>query len=124
MRVVVRDGEPWVVGKDVASALEYSNPSNAAVIHVDDEDKTIYLNQVAGSNYKSKTTIINESGIYSLIMSSKLPQAKAFKRWVTSEALPGIRKQGMYMTANVAEDAIKDTRCRRPHIIKGGWGKQ
>ena len=72
------------VGKDVATALGDKNPSNALQVHVDSEDKTSYLIQVSGSNYRANTLFINESGLYSLILSSKLPQAKAFKRWVTS----------------------------------------
>lgn len=96
VRTTVIDGEPWLVGKDVATALGYSNPSNAVVAHVDDEDKTTYSFQVSGSNYKTKATCINESGLYSLVLSSKLPTAKKFKRWVTSEVLPAIRKTGGY----------------------------
>lgn len=96
VRTVSIDGEPWFVGKDVATALGYSNPSNAVVAHVDDEDKTTYSFQVSGSNYKTKATCINESGLYSLVLSSKLPTAKKFKRWVTSEVLPAIRKTGGY----------------------------
>ena len=106
MRVVVRDGEPWFVGKDVASALGYTDTFGALKKHVEVEDKQNCQNSSFESN--RGLVIINESGLYSLILSSKLPQAKAFKRWVTSEVLPSIRKQGMYMTANVAEDAIKD----------------
>ena len=82
------------VGKDVAMALGYAKPENAISTHVDIEDKTTTLIQGTGSNYKSKVVIINESGLYSLILSSKLPQAKAFKRWVTSEVLPQIRQTG------------------------------
>lgn len=89
----------WFVGKDVACSLGYKNPSNALQIHVDEEDKTSYLFQVSGSNYKANTLLINESGLYALILSSKLPQAKAFKRWVTSEVLPAIRKDGGYIAA-------------------------
>ena len=85
------------VGKDVAQALGYKNPSNALQVHVDSEDKTSYLIQVSGSNYKANTLFVNESGLYALILSSKLPQAKAFKRWVTSEVLPQIRKTGGYI---------------------------
>ena len=96
VRTVSIDGEPWFVGKDVATALGYSNPSNAVVAHVDDEDKTTYSFQVSGSNYKTKATCINESGLYSLVLSSKLPTAKKFKHWVTSEVLPAIRKTGGY----------------------------
>lgn len=89
-------GETFFVGKDVAQALGYAKPENALATHVDKEDKTTTLIQGTGSNYKSKIVIINESGMYSLILSSKLRQAKAFKRWVTSEVLPAIRKSGRY----------------------------
>ena len=91
------NGETYFVGKDVATALGYKNPSNALQVHVDEEDKTSYLIQVSGSNYKANTLMINESGLYSLILSSKLPQAKVFKHWVTSEVLPQIRKTGGYI---------------------------
>ena len=89
-------GETFFVGKDIAEALGYAKPENAIYIHVDNEDKTTTLIQATGSNYKSKAVIINESGLYALILSSKLPQAKAFKRWVTSDVLPQIRKTGAY----------------------------
>lgn len=98
VRVMERDGEPWFVGRDVATILGYAKPENALAAHVDSDDKTTTLIQGEGSNYKSKTTIINESGLYSLILSSKLPAAKKFKRWVTSEVLPSIRKHGFYET--------------------------
>ena len=91
------------VGKDVATALGYAKPENAIATHVDTEDKTTTLIQGTGSNYKSKMVIINESGLYSLILSSKLPQAKEFKRWVTSEVLPQIRKTGGYIPTHDAE---------------------
>lgn len=94
LRCIEIDGEPWFVGKDVATALGYANPSNAVSKHVDKEDKTSYLIQVSGSNYKTNTTFVNESGLYSLIFGSKLEKAKAFKHWVTSEVLPALRKQG------------------------------
>ena len=97
LRTVEIDGEPWFVGKDVAEALGYKKPENAIANHVSDEDKTSTLIQGSGSNYKSKATIINESGLYSLILSSKLPSAKEFKHWVTSEVLPSIRKNGAYI---------------------------
>lgn len=84
VRTVMIDDEPWFVGKDVAEILGYAKPENAVSNHIDDEDKTTTLIQGTGSNYKSKTTIINESGLYSLILKSKLPTAKKFKRWVTS----------------------------------------
>ena len=97
LRTVEIDGEPWFVGKDVAVALGYKKPENAIANHVSDEDKTSTLIQGSGSNYKSKATIINESGLYSLILSSKLPSAKEFKHWVTAEVLPSIRKNGAYI---------------------------
>lgn len=97
LRVIEQNGEPWMVGKDVAQALGYAKPENAIANHVDEEDKTSTLIQGSGSNYKSKTTLINESGLYSLVLSSKLPSAKRFRRWVTGEVLPSIRKDGGYI---------------------------
>ena len=97
------NGEVLFVGKDVATALGYSKSRNALAAHVDEEDKTTALIQGPGSNYKSKAVLINESGLYSLILSSKLPQAKAFKRWVTAEVLPQIRKTGGYIPTKDAE---------------------
>ncbi|WP_145447425.1 BRO family protein [Staphylococcus hominis] len=98
VRTVTVESEPYFVGSDVAKILGYLKPANAIANHVDDEDKTTTLIQGIGSNYKSKATIINESGLYSLIFSSKLESAKRFKRWVTSEVLPSIRKTGSYQT--------------------------
>lgn len=108
VRTIVKNGEVWFVGKDVATALGYSNPSNAVVTHVDDDDKTTYLNQVSGSNYKSKTAIINESGLFSLALSSKLPKAKEFKRWITKEVIPSIRKHGGYLTPAKIEEVLSN----------------
>lgn len=98
LRTVEIDGEPWFVGKDVAEALGYSNTSKAIITHVADEDKIIKMlpNSQNGKTV-GKTYIINESGLYSLILSSKLPSAKEFKHWVTSEVLPSIRKNGAYI---------------------------
>ncbi len=110
-------GETFFVGKDVAKALGYSKPENAIATHVDREDKTTTLIQGTGSNYKSKTTIINESGLYSLVLASKLPQAKAFKRWVTSEVLPQIRQTGGYIPLHdkkgrmLTQDEIMQEAC-------------
>ena len=98
VRTIVKDGEPYFIGKDVADILGYAKPENAIATHVDEEDKTSTLIQGTGSNYKSKAIIINESGVYALIFGSKLPKAKQFKRWVTSEVLPSIRKTGSYNT--------------------------
>lgn len=94
IRTVEQDGGIWFVGKDVAEALGYSNPSNAVISHVDDEDKLRTQIKYAGQN--REVSIINESGLYSLVLSSKLPKAKAFKRWITSEVIPSIRKTGSY----------------------------
>ncbi|MBO5448426.1 MAG: phage antirepressor KilAC domain-containing protein [Ruminococcus sp.] len=98
VRTVIKDGEPWLVGKDVAVILGYAKPENAIAAHVDSEDKTTTLIQGTGSNYKSKTTIINESGFYSLVLSSKMPRAKEFKRWVTATILPTLRRTGGYVS--------------------------
>lgn len=108
VRTVEISGEPWFVGKDVATALGYANPSNAVSVHVDKEDKTSYLIQVSGSNYKANTALINESGLYALILSSKLLSAKEFKHWVTSEVLPSIRKTGGYVNPSQS-DLFLDT---------------
>ena len=96
IRTVTINNEPWFVGKDVATALGYADPSSAVSKNVDAEDKTTLLLEQDGSNYKSKTTIISESGLYALIFGSKLESAKRFKHWVPSEVLPSIRKHGVY----------------------------
>jgi prophage antirepressor-like protein len=96
VRTVDLNGEPWFVGKDVAAVLEYSNPRKALADHVDQEDKGVTKCDTLGG--VQELTIINESGLYSLILSSKLPTAKQFKRWVTSEVLPSIRKNGGYIS--------------------------
>ena len=93
VRTLIIENEPWFVGKDVAEILGYTNPQKALRDHIDDEDKT--LNELFTVN-GTKGILINESGLYSLILSSKLPKAKEFKRWVTSEVLPAIRKTGGY----------------------------
>jgi prophage antirepressor len=108
VRALELSGTPWFVGKDVAGALGYAKPENAVANHVDDEDKTSTLIQGSGSNYKSKAILINESGLYSLVLSSKLPSAKKFKRWVTGEVLPAIRRHGAYMTEEALEKAITE----------------
>lgn len=95
VRVMEHNGEPWFVGKDVAGVLGYQNGSRDINRHVDDEDRQNYQNGTFES--PRGMTIINESGLYSLILSSKLPTAKQFKRWVTSEVLPAIRKHGGYV---------------------------
>ena len=94
IRTMMIDFEPWFVGKDIATALGYERSDNALRSHVDEEDKLMH--QISASGQNRNMVIINESGLYSLILSSKLPSAKKFKRWVTSEVLPAIRKNGYY----------------------------
>jgi len=100
--------EIWFVGKEVAEKLGYKDPSRALCDHVDKQDKTSLLIQQSGSNYRANTTFINESGLYCLILSSKLPQAREFKHWVTSEVLPAIRQTGGYMvtTPEMSDEEI------------------
>ncbi len=95
IRAVEKNGEPWFVGKDVADTLGYQNGSRDINRHVDDADRHKVM--LFDGKQNKETIIINESGLYSLILSSKLPTAKAFKRWVTSEVLPSIRKTGGYL---------------------------
>lgn len=95
LRMVEIDNEPWFVGKDVAEALGYTNPRKAIIDHIDEEDKGVTNCYTLGG--VQKMTVINESGVYALIFGSKLPEAKSFKRWVTSEVLPTIRKTGGYV---------------------------
>lgn len=103
IRSMTINGEPWFVGKDIAAALGYSNPRDAISKHVDDEDK-ISVAIRDGNKGNPNQVIVNESGMYSLILSSKLEGAKRFKRWVTSEILPSIRKTGAYATDSAAAD--------------------
>lgn len=109
VRTVERDGQPWLVGKDVAAALGYKNPGKAIIAHVDDEDKRLEMlpqgtdSQNGNVSPTSKTALINESGLYSLILSSKMPKAKAFKHWVTGEVLPALRRNGVYETVKAQQ---------------------
>lgn len=114
IRVMKIDGEPWMVGKDVATALGYAKPENAIATHVDDEDKTTTLIQGTGSNYKTTVVLINESGLYSLAFTSKLSGAKKFRRWVTGTVLPTIRKTGGYIMGeeNMTSDELKEAAAR------------
>ena len=106
IRVLTIEGEPWFVGKDVAEVLGYSNSRKAIADHVDSEDKGVTKCYTLGGT--QKLTVINESGLYSLILGSKLPTAKKFKHWVTSEVLPTIRKHGAYMTDAKAAAIVTD----------------
>ena len=104
IRTIEKDGESWFVGKDVAIALGYNNPRDAFKKHIDEEDKGVAKCDTLGGT--QETTIINESGLYSLVLSSKLPTAKKFKHWVTNEVIPSIRKHGAYMTPETLEKVL------------------
>lgn len=107
IRTVEIDGEIWFVGKDVAEKLGYKDTVNALKSHVDEEDKRRGC-RITTPSGTQEMTIINESGLYSLVLSSKLPRAKAFKRWITSEVIPSIRKHGAYMTLETAEQMLNN----------------
>lgn len=96
IRIIEIDGTPWMVGKDVALALGYQNPQRAIRDHVDADDKGV--TEIVTPGGKQLVPIINESGLYGLVLSSRLPTAKKFRRWVTGEVLPSIRKNGVYGT--------------------------
>ncbi|AXQ19353.1 phage antirepressor Ant [Lactobacillus johnsonii] len=108
IRVLKINNEPWFVGKDVAIILGYSNTRKALIDHVDDEDKKDGVTIRDSMGRSQLAVVINESGMYSLILSSKLPNAKKFKRWVTSEVLPAIREDGAYITDNKAMQLMSD----------------
>lgn len=116
IRTVEVDGEPWLVGKDVALALGYKNPQEAVRTHVDDEDKGV--SEILTPGGKQTVPIINESGLYSLVLSSKLPGAKKFRRWVTSEVLPSIRKTGHYTAKPMTDyqQMMAETRRRNARV--------
>ncbi|WP_318362130.1 Bro-N domain-containing protein [uncultured Agathobaculum sp.] len=106
VRTLTKDGEPWFVGKDVAEILGYANSRKAIADHVDAEDKTDGVTIRDSIGRDQTPVLINESGLYSLILSSKLPTARAFKRWVTSEVLPAIRKHGEYAVPKVSQKRL------------------
>ena len=118
VRTVVLNGEPYFVGKDIAGALGYSNPQKALRDHVDDEDRTVNESFTVNG---TKGILVNESGLYALILSSRLPSAKRFKRWVTSEVLPQLRKTGRYATNGIdipltTDEVAKYLVCRMSMI--------
>ena len=104
IRTVDIDNEPWFVGKDVAAALGYVEPTKAAREKVDPEDRGV--SEIDTPSGTQQMTIINESGLYALVLSSKLPTARAFKRWITHDVIPSIRKHGAYMTPEKLQEAI------------------
>lgn len=124
VRTMEINGEPYFVGKDVADILGYQNGSRDVNRHIDDEDRTkVMMND---GNQSKETIVINESGLYSLILSSKLPKAKEFKRWVTSEVLPSIRKHGAYAVDELLNDpefaiktftALKEEREKNRQLV-------
>ena len=131
VRTVLVDNEPFFVGKDVAEILGYQNGSKAVKTHVDSADKTFIMLDIADAQNgnvpkgQTKTAIINESGLYSLILSSKMPRAREFKHWVTSEVLPSIRRHGLYAVDEVlanpdmlinALTALKEERANRERL--------
>lgn len=113
VRTVIKEGEPWFVAKDVCSVLEVSNTSEA-VSRLDDDEKGIDSIQTNGG--QQKLTIINESGLYSIILTSRKPEAKAFKKWVTSEVLPSIRKRGMFSLSDVSS-LIEEARLNSENVV-------
>ena len=118
VRTIEIDNEPWFVGKDVAEALGYSNTRDALSKHVDEDDKATVAFHDGSQN--RNVTAVNESGLYSLILSSKLPGAKEFKRWVTSEVIPSIRKTGGYTLKPMTDYQKEQTRLKEEnaHIRK------
>lgn len=111
VRTLLLNDEPYFVGKDVAEILGYSNSSKAVMVHVDEEDKESLMMEAHSQNgnlVKTQTTVINESGVYALIFGSKLPSAKKFKHWVTSEVLPQIRKTGNYKMPGTYAEALRE----------------
>ena len=115
IRTLDINGEPWMVGKDVAAALGYSNTADAVQKHVDDEDKL--ESQIAISGQNRKIILINESGLYSLVLSSKLPGAKKFRRWVTSEVLPSIRQTGGYTSRKTTHQRSERLQMRKRNAL-------
>lgn len=106
IKTVVKNAEPWFIGKEIATILGYKDTSDALKKHVDDDDKGVGKMPTPGG--KQKVIIINESGLYSLVISSKLPQAKSFKRWITKDVIPAIRKHGGYLTNEKIEEVLSD----------------
>lgn len=119
IRTTEKDGEPWFVGKDVAEALGYANTKDALASHADEEDKRI-IQRSENATFDIPNrglTIINESGLYSLILSSKLPSAKAFKRWITHEVIPSIRKTGGY-NADATMQSVVQTLATMQRVLE------
>ena len=118
VRAIEKNGEPWFIGKDMAEILGYTNTAKAIRDHVDDEDKLTERIVLSGQNREA--FLINESGLYSLILCSKLPSAKRFKHWVTSEVLPAIRQNGVYMTDDKAYDITHNPGSLADLLLQAG----
>ena len=118
VRAIERNGEPWFIGKDMAEILGYTNTAKAIRDHVDDEDKLTERIVLSGQNREA--FLINESGLYSLILGSKLPSAKRIKHWVTSEVLPAIRQNGVYMTDDKAYDITHNPGSLADLLLQAG----
>lgn len=120
VRTVEVDGEPWFVGKDVANVLGYTNTRKALTDHVENEDRQDGVTIRDSIGREQKPVLINESGLYSLVLGSKLPSAKRFKRWITSEVLPAIRQNGVYMTDDKAYDITHNPGSLADLLLKAG----
>ena len=106
VRTLVQDGEPWFVAADVARVLGYANPSQALADHVDDEDRITLRISEGNRRGNPHKAVVNESGLYALIFGSRLPAARAFKRWVTSEVLPTLRRTGAYVSPDATAEQL------------------
>ena len=120
VRTVEVDGEPWFVGKDAATILGYTNTRKALTDHVESEDRQDGVTIRDSIGREQKPVLINESGLYSLVLGSKLPSAKRFKRWITSEVLPAIRQNGVYMTDDKAYDITHNPGSLADLLLKAG----
>lgn len=120
VRTVEVDGEPWFVGKDVANVLGYTNTRKALTDHVENEDRQDGVTIRDSIGREQKPVLINESGLYSLVLGSKLPSAKRFKRWITSEVLPAIRQNGVYMTDDKAYDITHNPGSLADLLLQAG----
>ena len=118
VRTIEIENEPWFIGKDIAEILGYERPTKAIQDHVDEEDKL--MSQIRTSGQNRNMVVINESGLYSLILSSKLPNAKKFKHWVTKEVLPTIRKHGAYLTDQKAYDITHNPNSLADLLLQAG----
>lgn len=111
VRVVIRDDEPWFVAADVCRALDVGNPSQALTRLDEDEKMTTLISNEGAASGKSSMAFVNEPGLYALVLSSRKKEARAFKRWITHEVIPDIRKHGMYMTSSIVQQVVGNPRA-------------